>query len=527
MGREQFDEAVALFTDLSEAEIEEGMTLRQSLCFGTDVSFWDIAASYLVLYRFPLLFPESVKPGLFDTLKSYFRPYRGGLARFRDEVRFLSRPVPFPKAFKQDQNRKKVLFLGFVPTFYRDVLKPVVKLMAERKDISIVVIGEDIPMDPIGIETTDVEFQSIWHHWNRESRGTARELVRHLNHFQKVLLSEKGFSRLVDQTSTKPFVKGLKNEFKWFAWRELRRLIPQFVIASEILNRYQPSLVVSADDADQRCRIYSLLSKQMKIPTLLIQQGVSDRNYPEWQFFSQKKVAAMGMSSQNDMIDQGIPPSDIKVTGHPGFDQLVHSGTSLKKRIFKELGIQPGSKMILFASQPYYVGAFSNPDIRREMISAIADACEIQSNTILVVKPHPGENHDKLRQIIGKRRSVLIVEKSAPIIPLIKSCDVLITFFSTTALQALYAGKPVINVKFPGCGGLNLYSDSGATWIAQSSGEIELHLHNLLGRNRIKEIDCKREKIDNFLFDFIYRADGKAASRIVKMADDMMQLQSI
>ena len=117
----------------------------------------------------------------------------------------------------------------------------------------------------------------------------------------------------------------------------------------------------------------------------------------------------------------------------------------------------------------------------------------------------------------------MIVDRKIDILPLIKACDVLVTFFSTAALQALYAGKPVINVDFPDSGGLKLYSQSGATWVAHSANEIVTHILNLTNENREAEILSKEDKRNKFLHQMAYSSDGQATERVLKVALNMLK----
>ena len=145
-------------------------------------------------------------------------------------------------------------------------------------------------------------------------------------------------------------------------------------------------------------------------------------------------------------------------------------------------------------------------------------------STILCVKPHPGDDVQDLKRVIGKESQVVMIEKTNDIVPLVKACDVVVTFFSTVALQALYAGRPVVIVAFPGCEGCQQqYVKSGATWVAHSQSEIEEHIQTLISEGRDNEIASKEEARKKFLLDEVYLQDGQATKRVVKMALNLIQ----
>ena len=523
MNENQFKQAVRLFKFLGDTRLRSGKTLRAELCLGQGISLWEVVASYMVLYRFPLLFSCDSGSRLWrERLKYYLRPYRGVAARFRDSVIFPPRRT-ITACSKWPGGGQTVLFLGFVPTFYRDTLRPVAESLATKESIQVVVIGESKKSSVDVLANKKVRFQSIWEHWDNDAKKLSKIMLKHLQILQNNFFNRTQLEAVM-QNVTGDFISfALTREFYWLFWREFKRLIPQIVIANHILNKHRPALIVSPDGADQRCRIYSLLAREKGIPSLLVQQGLTIREYPEWFFFSQTAVAAMGQSSRADMIAQGIPSEKIMLTGHPGFDHLALQEPDLCTRVRADLGLSEGETMVLFASQPYYVGVFNTPGIRQTMIKAIVRACSSFKNIKLVVKPHPGDNIRELKILIGKAPQVVMVDQTKDISPLIKTCSVLVTFFSTVALQALYAGKPVVNVDFPGCGGQNLYSQSGATWIAHSTDEIAIHLQKLISESRHKEIASREAARQRFLYDLAYLSDGQATERIVKVALNMFQ----
>lgn len=524
MNENQFKQAVQLYKSLGETRLSSGKELRAELCLGQGISLWEVVASYMVLYRFPLLFSHNGSNRTFrERLKYYLRPYRGLMARFRDSVVSLPRRTSMACP-KWPEGGQTVLFLGFVPTFYRDVLRPVAESLATRERIQVVVIGEsqNPPVDVLANEK--VRFQSLWEHWDNDTENLSKIMLRHLQTVQNIFFNRTQLEAAIQNMGENFGRFALTREFHWLFWREFKRLIPQIAVAKHILNTHRPALIISADDADQRCRIYSLLAREKGIPSLLVQQGLTERGYPEWSFFSQTAVAAMGQSSCADMIVQGVPSEKISLTGHPGFDNLALPEPGLCARVRADLGLLEGQKMVLFASQPYYVGVFNTPGIRQVMIKAIVQACGSLKNIKLVVKPHPGDNMRELKMLIGKAPLSVIVDRRMDISPLIKACDVLVTFFSTVALQALYAGKPVINMDFPNSGGQSLYSESGATWIVRSNDEIGPHIRKLIGEARDKEIASREAARQRFLYDMAYFPDGQATERVVKVALNMLQL---
>lgn len=424
---------------------------------------------------------------------------------------------------------RTVVFLGISPLFYRSVLQPVAESLAMANDLNVLVIWgpSGHPREVMG--SGRVMFQSIGQHWDVTVGTRTKEMIEHLHLAKKTILHSWQLAHIIYQEGSGLTWPAMLREVNWLFWREFRRLIPQMAVAEHILGCHRPALIVSADDADQRCRIYSLLGRSFGIPSLVVQQGFTTAEYPDWRFFSADAVAVMSENQRDGIISQGVPPDRITVTGHPGFDSLVSLDPDTSSRTRVALRVGDGHSMLLFASGPYVIGSrsFSGPNVRRTMIRAVCEAAEAVESSYLVVKPHPSENVRELRSLVGRRQRLLIVDKMGDITPLIKACDVFITFFSQSGLQALVAGKPVINVAFPGSGTSTAYSDSGATWLARSRDEIERHIHSLTGENRAEEMAKRAAARQRFVYEWTHLPDGRATERVVAAIRNMLDTNDV
>ena len=517
----KFELAVELSKVLAEAKLGSGGSLREALYLGRHISLWDVVTTILVLYRFPLLFlPDRSGAAWRRRLAYRLRPYLGLAARFRDFVT-SGRSRTGAGCAEWPEGSRTVVFICFTESFYRDVLQPVADLIA-RRHLAKVVVVHGGHLARARAADGDVRFHSIWEHWDADADQVQRNLRRNLRRLQRELFDGEQFKTLMYGVRSHVGDISVRSDLYWLFWREFIRLAPQVAVAEHILFRHRSALVVSADDADQRCRVYSLLSRAAGVPTLLVQQGLSNKDYPEWRFLSHGKVAAMGESSRADMIAQGVDPERIVVTGHPGFDNLISAEPNVPIQVRNELGVPEHQRMVLFASQPSYVGAFDQPHRRTEMIETVVRVVGSLKDVKLVIKPHPGERRKELVSLIGNKRNVVITDGAVSIVPLIKACDVFVTFFSTAALQALYAGKPVINIDIPGSRGSRLYIGSNATWVARSVEDLKTHITNLLSEQHAEHLKAREEARRRFLHDMAYYPDGKATDRVVQVVEGLL-----
>ena len=315
----------------------------------------------------------------------------------------------------------------------------------------------------------------------------------------------------------------LRDELRWLFWSEFKRLIPFSIGAHSLITHVHPAMIITADDADQRSRAFCLTARTLGVPTLVVQQGITAIDYPEWKFFTADHIAAMGPTSREVLISQGVPAEKITVTGHPGFDCLLAPATNAIEVTRQACNVGPTQKMVLFASQPAYVGAFSSKAIRREMIQAIFGSAEEIADIALIVKPHPSDNLREIKTLAKPFKHTSVIKSNMPISKLIAACDVFVTFFSQTGIEALMAGKPVVNVRFPGSTGDSYYIESGATCLAQTEEELRTMFRLLTGEERKSEMAQRENARMQLLREWTYLPDGRSSQRVRNLINNYLQ----
>lgn len=507
----RFARAAALIDALGRTNLGTPGTLAGALRLGLPISLWDVVATTLLMYRFPLLFSRSTGAAVPATWRMALRPYRGLLARTQDR---LTRPPRRSSGIPRWPCEEPViLVLGFVETFYRDVLRPVAERLVHDGTRVVILRDSRAPAEAAGGRMV----HSIWDHWDADAESLHGELRSRLRDVARATLARNRLAQVRAALRPEFGDVALDHDLRWLFWRELPRLLPRVAVAAGIVARRAPALIVSADDADPRARIYALLARSAGVPTLLVQQGLSRQDVPEFKFLVHHRIAAMGPASVGDMIAQGVSADRIVVTGQPGFDAMTGSGHEARA-VREELGVPQGAKMMLFASQPPVPGAFVDLAARREMIRTLSRLASSREDWVLVVKPHPGERVKDLRALLGNGPRVVVVDRSRSIAPLIQACDVFATFFSTAALQALYAGKPVINLDFAGDEGVRMYAESSATWVARSAGELASQLDRILETGSAEAAAGMEPARRRFLAACVHHTDGLAASRVCDVA---------
>jgi len=340
-----------------------------------------------------------------------------------------------------------------------------------------------------------------------------------------------------------------------------------------ILKRELPDVIVVAHDWNTIPRAFVKVANSMRIPTLLIQDGILSKKrgivdsskvclgfllrlpLGVVRFIGNKnsswrqklevlrlelkygtkggggypgrgecsKMAVFSNSMKEILILEGTDAERIVVTGNPKFDQIFHcKKLDCKQRICQEYGIPLASEIITLLTGPF-VGVEKarggwSLEQRERFISVIAEAVMALPNVELVIKVHPAENEAEYHEI-GKRLGNLpLIVKDVALPELIVASSVVITVASTAALEAMAAGKPVIIVNLFGNPEPLFYKDSGAIYVDREE-DILPSIKQALYDPQLRE--DMRKSTDRFVYEQAYLQDGQAARRIAELILDM------
>jgi UDP-N-acetylglucosamine 2-epimerase len=414
--------------------------------------------------------------------------------------------------WKGNENSKNILFLNFSSRHYKEVFETVGQQLYQTKRINILILELDKRKN-VDNKLRLINFRTIWQCCNIQVSSHYSELRKQYKIYSSWILAFRSIEQLISYYD-KSLWHALKYDFLWLFLAELPILLQQVIIANNIIDQYKPSLIVSGDDADTQTRIYSLLANIRNIPSLIIQQGLLNEKAVEWDFFSGTVVAAMGENARKALIGHGISENKIIVTGRPQFDLISKINSEQIKKLRETLSGGSDNKIVLLATQPYVVGAFTSEDVRKSMIKAVFQAASSFENVVLLIKPHPDENTSYLMSVSSRFKNTLVLQPHQDTIALIQACNIFITFSSTTALQAMLAEKPIIIVAFPGSNVSNIYIESGATLVATTVQEIIDALKLLINKDCtdvIHEFETARMR---FISDWACSSDGRASQRV-------------
>tara|TARA_B100000902_G_scaffold399493_1_gene470614 strand:- start:5960 stop:7237 length:1278 start_codon:yes stop_codon:yes gene_type:complete len=410
-----------------------------------------------------------------------------------------------------------------MPQQSRDVMQPVVRYLANQKDVQIMSLRDRKWSTVEGTLSSNELRRTIWDFWNDELSMKTSVLNRQLKSIKKNLINSKALEKIID-TSAPGFKKSIQRALNRLFIGEFSTLIRQGVISKFILEKHRPTLVIATDIHDPRTRIYMLQCKHLNIPCLALQHGLTNSAGIEWRFFPADRVAVWGKHFKETLISHGIASDKIVVTGAPRSDSLFNSSDFEAKSIKKELGIPENARIILLAST-FILGSYNkfnnDAELLEAMKRAVFDSVDSFENVYLIVKPHPEENQNEIKSFASNNPNIIFVDQKQDIRPLTKICDCFVCFGSTTAMDAILLDKLVVCPAFPGWVWSNTCIDTGVVYTPVSPEEI-LDIFRLVSiSNHTVLIDKHKYTREKLVSNWLYRHDGMCAERIGNLALNM------
>ncbi len=201
------------------------------------------------------------------------------------------------------------------------------------------------------------------------------------------------------------------------------------------------------------------------------------------------------------------------VTGPPRYDHLINAGKIYNRASFlKKYNIAEGQKLVLWATQSHSLSDEENI----ANIEAVLGAANTLDGMTIIIKQHPAEapRYTKMLQDAASSHGgkVIIVPKDSDTFEQLYACDLLITKNSTTAVEAVALGKPVIVLNLGGTPDAVDYVTEGVAVGVYSPENLTETVTKLLVDD--SPLAAKRP---DYISRNIYRSDGRASERVAEL----------
>lgn len=203
----------------------------------------------------------------------------------------------------------------------------------------------------------------------------------------------------------------------------------------------------------------------------------------------------------------------IVVTGLPRYDVLGKARKIYSRPEFVEkYGINPHHKIVHWSTQCHVLSDEENTANFREVFGAIKSL----QNVTLVIKQHPAEEERYTKEIKKSISecgvNVVITPKESDTYEQLFVCDLMMTKTSTTAMEAVALGKPVIILNLSSEPDPVEYVKEGVAIGVYRTGDLRTAIERLLHDD--SGLAAKR---DGYIGRYLYKVDGNATSRVVEI----------
>ncbi len=261
--------------------------------------------------------------------------------------------------------------------------------------------------------------------------------------------------------------------------------------------------------------------KQQNIPNLIIQHGTPNKfSLHAFAPFEGDYFLAWGDFTRDFLIKHNVAPEKIAVTGGAPFDRTI----SLKpdrQKIANELNISPSDKWILFTTQG--VGPHNCPSVD-EIKTAIQETVKevlAYEHVQLIFQVHPAQSIESVNDILLEIQSNnSIVSRYHDTEELIAASDALITFFSTTAIDAVILQKPILLITLTDDKDFLPFVKLRAAYGAYTKDEIPIMFNKLIFDNDLLKTD--QIKAAEYVS---YKNDGQSLQRIMTLIYNVLELE--
>ncbi len=220
-----------------------------------------------------------------------------------------------------------------------------------------------------------------------------------------------------------------------------------------------------------------------------------------------------GLDAQRMLEASGIPPERLRLCGAVRFDGLLdyrEQRATQQSALRHRLGLAQARRVVLVAGVVW-------PARTAQLLRLCAEAIAGRDECLMLFKPHPlyRPSDRKVRAALGRRIDAAWWRWSDESLNLLQAAaDVMVTAHSTSDVEALVIGCPVIRVVLSAVESSPSVDVPGATWDVETSAQLAAALEAVVsGQGR--SVDWTR-----FEEGVFFKLDGRAAQRVMDVLEE-------
>jgi len=450
--------------------------------------------------------------------RGFLRSLRRTKRRYLGKVRLL-----LEKRTTVSKN-KKVLFVLYSRNHVNTTMPIIKELKTSGKEVKI--IGLNVGSDQKKFQRLKEEKQPFTNLEAYITRGISSKAKKSKREFSKQWRSLKNDPRFKEQLEydNVSIWEIAKDKFEYFFSIHFVDIVRYIETMKHVCEIEQPDIIIISELGLIPIGKAAIEVGNLKdVLTLGIQQGF----WPDIALFETissdedpippKRIAVYGDFTKRVLVKRGGNAEKIVVTGDPKLDNLAKADVLYNRdEVCDILKIDSRKHVLVLATNP--IGGRDNEELLKGVFAAIKDV----PNAQLVVKPHPAEDesfHKGIAKQMGM--SKVIITKDIDLHALLYACDVLLVVHSTVALEAMRLEKPVISINLTNIVNHINYAGSGAAIGVSRQEDIAPAIMKVLEDKTARNELVERER--NYVFDQLYKNDGKATKRVVGLIEAMLE----
>ncbi|MFC0561923.1 capsular polysaccharide export protein, LipB/KpsS family [Halalkalibacter alkalisediminis] len=220
---------------------------------------------------------------------------------------------------------------------------------------------------------------------------------------------------------------------------DLHNILERLVAVNNFFEKVPISCVIVGGSADYIQRMLIVIAAANEIPSIYIQHGMISASRGFLPVFATIQ-GVYGQYEKVFYVRAGVSKDRIKIIGHPSFDTIFTDPPMSKSVFIEKLKILSNKKIVLIPTQP------TMPiDSLKRLIKHLLRFEYIE----IILKLHPNElkQHftiEKYRRLSKQYRAVKIVLDEFSLYDTIANADVVCVYYSTTGIESMLFGKPVV-----------------------------------------------------------------------------------
>ncbi len=478
--------AFRLLEKLGNTKLSTGKTIKETLKY-RDIDIWYLTKTSI----YNSYLRDHIKNIISGTSSFNYNKERVKLSLIYHSKKIVSFFRSLRK--KSDLGPRENLAYVYAPSHVGS-LNPIIKISDEKK---FNIIKYDRPFDDStkkALNKNHLAYNYLESFSDFKTRKKAKSIHKETAKKIKFIVKDNNFTsfKFKDKNVSNDLAKILRLVF--LHRKRDEELIEYIELNKKIFERAKPKIVILFDNGTGLGRSAALSARKYNIPSICIQHGSIVMN-PISTELTADVFAATGKIDKEYLVNMKADEDKIHVTGQPRFDTITKRSYNSKK-IFESLDIDSESKIVTLATQP---------DFREKIIEILKEIRpQIKNKYNIIVKPHPDESESDYSEVESDEIKIV---KDIDLHELINASNSFVNVASTSALEALVLGKPIIVI------------DSKYSNYTKNLGNVVKNgkeLHKAIIKNA-----GKKNNISKKVEEFVFKSDGRSSERIIKLMKEM------